>query len=211
MAEHLSDAELLGLIGQMASDERPWDAVAIVELSDRYQDLARGAADPGVRLIADERRRVVAVEGFGPEHDDVYGAGQLWRAAAAYLQAVEDYEDGSTGVKPSAIPPHQWPWAAQWWKPKTTTPNLVRAGQLIAAELGRRQRAHDAFLALVVEACVAGGADRDYAIGEVADVVPEHLKEEGIEVGHPDHDWGVSGAAACADDLVLRHLEEGET
>jgi hypothetical protein len=203
----LSDAELLELVGEMAGEERAWDAVWVTEMMDRFRDQARLLADPGVRLIARERRRVVDKEGFGPEHDDLYTKGELWRAAASYLEAVEDYEEGSTGVRPSIEPPRIWPWDPQWWKPKTTTPNLVRSGQLIAAELGRRARHRDTFLALVVEACVAGGAERDYAAGEVANSVPDFLAEEGIEVGHHDRDWGVSGAAALADELVLQHLE----
>jgi hypothetical protein len=168
-------------------------------------------SDYGLYRIAVERRRVVEEEGYGPEHDDLYAnAGELWRAAKAYLQGVEDLEDGSTGVVRDPTPPTGWPWAAAWWKPKTTTRDLERVGQLVVAELGRRKRALDRFLALVVEACVAGGAERDYAAAEVADAVPDFLEEEGIEVGHPDRDWGVSGATALADELVLRHLEGGQ-
>lgn len=211
---HVPLSELLELIGQMVSEERPWDPVAVTDLSDRARDLKRSLdaasrarlrqievlteGDPGVGAIDAERIRQIDEEGYHPSDDDGYVDGQLASAAWCYLSAAID-----------RIPeqPEEWPWDAQWWKPAFGSRDLVRAGALIAAELTRRKRAHDAFLALVVEACVAGGAERDYAVGEVAQVLPDHLKEEGIEVGHPSHDWGVSGAAALADDLVLSHLE----
>lgn len=164
--------------------------------------------DYGVDRIAAERQRQVTGEGYAPAHDDQYVRGELCGAAGAYLSAVDARESGvSSAELATRGPPPDWPWDEAWWKPQSTTRDLERAGALIAAELGRRKRAHDGFLALVVEACVAGGADRDHAVDEVGQAVPDFLREEGIEVGHRDHDWGVAGAAALADDLVLRHLE----
>jgi hypothetical protein len=206
--------EVLALVGQMISEERPWDPVVVTDLSDRARDLrrsleavslarlrqvnAQAAGDHGAHLIVEERGRQLVDEGYHPAGDDSYVDGQLASAAWCYLSAAID-----------RIPeqPEEWPWDAQWWKPTFGIRDLVRAGALIAAELTRRKRAHDAFLALVVEACVAGGAERDYAAAEVDQVVPDFLEEERIEVGHPDRDWGVSGAAALADELVLHHLE----
>lgn len=209
--------ELLELIGQMIRDERPWDAVAVTDLSDRARSLrhnlvaisqarlrqinALASGDHGANAIVEERSRQIVDEHYHPAGDDAYTDGQLASAAWCYLSAAID------GIREQ---PEEWPWDAEWWKPTFGIRDLVRAGALIAAELTRRKRAHDAFLALVVEACVAGGAERDYAAAEVADAVPDFLKEEGIEVGHPDRDWGVSGATALADELVLHHLEGGE-
>lgn len=165
-------------------------------------------SDYGLYRIALERQREIADEGRNAQHDDQHTKGELWMAAKCYLQAVFDREDGQAQSSlADEAPSMYWPWDRSDWKPESTTGDLEQAGQLIVAELGRRKRAHDAFLALVVEACVAGGAERDYATAEVAQVVPAFLKEEGVEVGHTDHDWGVSGAATYADELVLRHPE----
>lgn len=213
---HVPLTELLELIGQMVSEERPWDPVAVTELSDRARDLKQNldatsrrqirqisdrVADPGAGAIVEERDRQIEDEGYYPSDDDRYVAGELAAAAWCYLSAAID-----------RVPeqPAEWPWDGQWWKPTFGSRDLVRSGALIAAELTRRKRAHDAFLALVVEACVAGGAERDHAVAEVAQVVPDHLAEEGIEVGDPDRDWGVSGAATYADELVLRYLERSD-
>ena len=198
----LLDEDLLGRVGAMVTGVEPFTPELLTELSDRYRDIVgrwRGEGiEIGLTAIWRERLRQVREEGFDPEDDDGYVGGQLASAAWCYLSAAIDH-----------IPeqPAEWPWDSKWWKPDFGSRDLVRAGALIASELTRRRRAHDAFLALVIEACVAGGAERDYAAAEVADVVPDFLKEEGIEVGHLNRDWGVSGATALADELVLRHLE----
>lgn len=163
--------------------------------------------DVGVQRIGQERVRQVEAEGWTAKHDDAYADHELRRAAQGYLSAVEERAEGVSEGVIGSDPPDDWPWAEDWWKPKSGIRDLERAGALIAAEIGRRLRQHDAFLALVVDACVAGGCDRGYAIAEVAQVVTDHLKEEGIEVGLPNYDWGVSGAADLADELVLRHAE----
>ncbi|RSN26530.1 hypothetical protein DMC63_01455 [Streptomyces sp. WAC 05977] len=86
-----------------------------------------------IALIAAERRRVVDVEGRTPEGDDGYVHGQLVYAAAAYL--------GETVGAPACLRPGQlWPWAYEGFKPGDALTNLVKAGQLIAAEIARLQR-----------------------------------------------------------------------
>ena len=86
-----------------------------------------------IAVIADERRRVVDVEGRTPEHDDGYVHGQLAYAAAAYL--------GATVGSPTCLYPGQlWPWGYQHFKPGDALANLVKAGQLVAAEIARLQR-----------------------------------------------------------------------
>lgn len=86
-----------------------------------------------IALIADERRRVIAEEGRTPEQDDRYVFGQLVYAAAAYL--------GVNVQSPQVLEPGRlWPWEFRDFKPRDPQSNLVRAGQLIAAEIARLQR-----------------------------------------------------------------------
>lgn len=88
----------------------------------------------GVELIAQERLRQIAEEGFTAEHDDEHRAGELAEAASCYAAQYQDCRQ--------SLPPTWWPWDREWWKP---TPDnrigeLVRAGALIAAEIDRLQR-----------------------------------------------------------------------
>lgn len=98
----------------------------------------------GIELIAEERERQVAVEGWHPSHDDAHKKGELAGAAACYAlhaagflnpHCVEAIRDPLLDTK---FP--LWPWAQSWWKPSTEIRDLVKAGALIAAELDRRQR-----------------------------------------------------------------------
>ena len=162
----------------------------------------------GVNRIRAERGRQIAVEGYSLDRDRQYKSGELMRAAWSYLEAVW-HRDASTPSHAiaKAPPPIQWPWDVRHWKPQSGLKDLARAGALIAAELDVRLADYFAFVDLIVEACVAGGADRVGARTIVETSIDDVLEKEGLEVGHPDHDWGVSGAAAYADELVLRHLE----
>lgn len=58
--------------------------------------------------IQAERRRQNNAEGWTPEHDDLYCAAELPRAAAAYILS---------GANDEA--PALWPFVAKWWKPAT--------------------------------------------------------------------------------------------
>ncbi|WP_200945230.1 hypothetical protein [Caulobacter sp. Root1472] len=195
------DEELLERVSAMVSGDALWCEASVTALIDSHRDMVELLSDLGTWHIAAERHRQLTGEGYDPARDDGYVGSQLAAAAWCYLGQIFDSDVSA---------PFEWPWDAKHWKPGVPTRNLEKAGALIAAEITRRKRAYDTFLVLVVEACVAGGAERDYATAEVAQCVPDFLKEEGIEVGHPDHDWGVSGAAAYADELVLRHLERSD-
>ena len=83
----------------------------------------------GCELIAQERERQIAKEGWTPEHDAQHDMGQLVDAARCYCGAFH-----ANATMSSA-----WPWDAEWWKPKDRIRNLVRAGALIAAEIDRIQ------------------------------------------------------------------------
>jgi len=96
----------------------------------------------GIELIAEERVRQVAQEGWTPGHDDEHKRGELALAAACY--ACEDYDPQPTlTANPFKLAPSHWPWDWSWWKPKDHIRNLVRAGALIAAEIDRLQRAKE--------------------------------------------------------------------
>lgn len=102
-----------------------------------------------VELIAAERRRQVAAEGWTPEHDDRHDSGEMVWAAECYLNP------GAHVYTAKAAAPEGWPWERDAWKPacssggpesmgKVTTAdairNLTKAGALIAAEIDRLTR-----------------------------------------------------------------------
>ena len=91
-----------------------------------------------IELIAAERARQIAVEGWTPAHDDEYLADDLALAGAIYALPADLRPE-----VPGEQVPDYWPWDPKWWKP---TPNdrvreLVKAGALIVAEIERLQRA----------------------------------------------------------------------
>ncbi|HHX6414147.1 TPA: hypothetical protein ACVGJU_003562 [Pseudomonas aeruginosa] len=94
------------------------------------------AAAPGTEVpqawldVQSERRRQITAEGWTPEHDDLYCAAELPRAAAAYILS------GANDEAPAI-----WPFVAKWWKPRDARANYVRAGALILAEIERLDRA----------------------------------------------------------------------
>jgi hypothetical protein len=94
-----------------------------------------------VRDVLAERQRQISEEGWTPEHDDAYQAGDLANAAACYAMTdpVLDTDQHSRLDWPYA--PTDWPWPAIWWKPTNRRRNLVKAGALILAEIERLDRA----------------------------------------------------------------------
>lgn len=99
----------------------------------------------GMRAIADERRRQVEAEGFSPEADSDYKAGELAKAALAYVQlAAMDLAAGGREHIATGTPPACWPWHRLWWTPRDARRDLVRAGALIAAQLDVIDSARDA-------------------------------------------------------------------
>lgn len=114
-------------------DENPDDA-----FYDSWADRAVDAGwfdpedySPGAIAIMKERERQETKEGWTPEHDDEHDCGEMLSAAICYARRI--------GL-PAAGPPRDWPWSADWWKPKSHRENLVRAGALIAAEIDRLDR-----------------------------------------------------------------------
>lgn len=85
--------------------------------------------------IRSERDRQRSDEGWTPEHDDKHDKGEMALAAGCYALngAPERFADG--------VVPIFWPWAREWWKPKSRRRDLVRAAALIVAEIERIDRA----------------------------------------------------------------------
>ncbi len=86
----------------------------------------------GALLIAEERERQKAVEGWTPGHDDNHIDGELRDAAIAYAMVCDD----RAGEYAKDI----YPWPDAWKPNDDPIRNLVRAGALIAAEIDRVQR-----------------------------------------------------------------------
>ncbi|WP_236084107.1 hypothetical protein [Pseudomonas aeruginosa] len=124
-----------------------WNACrsALDEIKDVFQQIDWDAENELAELLAAapgkevpqawldvqaERRRQVEAEGWTPEHDDLYCAAELPRAAAAYILS------GANDEAPAI-----WPFVAKWWKPRDARANYVRAGALILAEIERLDRA----------------------------------------------------------------------
>lgn len=96
---------------------------------DLQAEGAQGELLPWLDVQA-ERRRQITAEGWTPDHDDLYCAAELPRAAAAYILS------GANDEAPAI-----WPFSAKWWKPRDARANYMRAGALILAEIERLDRA----------------------------------------------------------------------
>ena len=93
----------------------------------------------GVALIAAERDRQPAEEGYDVEHDRGR-AGQLAAAGAAYAFGQGDALEhaGTPGGRHylDSVPAGMWPWDWSYWKPsRSAVRTLVKAGALIAAAI----------------------------------------------------------------------------
>ncbi|MDU4190293.1 MAG: hypothetical protein E7I01_19555 [Aeromonas sp.] len=87
----------------------------------------------GKDLIATERLRQIAVDGWTQSHDDMHGADNLEMAALCY----RDAKNADCDL------PAQWPWVREYWKPKSRQRNLVRAGALYQAAADAAARVGD--------------------------------------------------------------------
>lgn len=103
-------------------------------------DVARCERD-GAALIAEERARQVAKEGWTPAHDATHTEGELAQAAIAYAD-----EATRIGMSPrTAREVETWPWEDEAWKPAKgpsitfadSVRMLTKAGALLAAEIDR--------------------------------------------------------------------------
>lgn len=84
---------------------------------------------------------MIREECFDPDHDvAAHRHGELAGAAACYALLHARYAGGSFLWRLAVA---FWPWEPEWWKPtpENAVHDLVRAGQLIAAEIDRIQHA----------------------------------------------------------------------
>lgn len=94
----------------------------------------------GAELIAKERDRQIAIEGWTAEHDDEHCMGEMIGAAVTY--AAHALGIVSDGEVPGADNEGWWPFEEALYKPSPDPiRDLVKAGALIAAEIDRIQRA----------------------------------------------------------------------
>lgn len=101
-----------------------------------------------IDMVGAERIRQITAEGFTTDHDDQHADGVLARAGACYAmnagkaaQYEERHEIRMLPADYARSPmPAEWPWALDWWKPKTQMQDLLRAAALILAEIERRLR-----------------------------------------------------------------------
>ncbi|MDY1057946.1 hypothetical protein SOJ69_12440 [Pseudomonas aeruginosa] len=111
--------------------EQPYDESKLHSAIAAMLAAAPGNSVPQAWLdVQAERRRQITAEGWTPEHDDLYCAAELPRAAAAYIL------NGANDEAPAI-----WPFVAKWWKPRDARSNYVRASALILAEIERLDRA----------------------------------------------------------------------
>ncbi|MDV7894742.1 hypothetical protein R4J99_04245 [Pseudomonas aeruginosa] len=140
--EHAQTFAIVQLLSEFDDEEAESHWEAIMAYSDfRTSDALFRAAEllaaaPGKEVpqawldVQAERRRQITAEGWTPEHDDLYCAAELPRAAAAYIL------NGANDEAPAI-----WPFSAKWWKPRDARANYMRAGALILAEIERLDRA----------------------------------------------------------------------
>lgn len=100
-----------------------------------------------VQDVVAERQRQIEKEGWPPDHDDEHSDGALADAGACYAMTeratakVDDLFLAATNQNRLSDYPYEWPFDAEWWKPKDRRRNLIRAAALILAEIERLDRA----------------------------------------------------------------------
>lgn len=113
--------------------------IPILVLVDKAEYFKREKAEEkelvktGIEIIAEERQRVIEVEGFDKDHDAKHNCGELTDAAVCY--AMRGYWRRKPWL--SLI----WPFNPEWFKPtpENRIKELAKAGQFIAAEIDRLQ------------------------------------------------------------------------
>jgi hypothetical protein len=102
--------------------------------------------------IKKERQRQVDEEGWTLQHDNGHRHGELAIAAGWYALNAPFVGDPDCIGDPahgcheahelfaSKYTAMRWPWSREWWKPKNTRSDLIRAAALIIAEIERMDR-----------------------------------------------------------------------
>lgn len=105
-------------------------------------EVARDEAAPTSAVLDEigrERDRVRDDEGFDAVHDDEHTDGSIACAAACY--AMPEAVRMKVADKDGRSVPVHWPWSADAWKPGDRRRELIKAAQLIVAEIERLDRA----------------------------------------------------------------------
>lgn len=91
--------------------------------------------------IQAERDRQISGEGYDATHDDGHDDGELLAVARMYWQVAIGVALPMRG-RPGNLRmvPIGFPWAPEWWKPKSKARDLERAGALCLAEIDRLKR-----------------------------------------------------------------------
>ncbi len=93
--------------------------------------------------LAGERLRQINGEGYSLAHDDAYDRAELQRAAGWYALASASYRnDGGPLATEDLFEDRDfgWPWDMAYWKSQSERRDLVKAGALIIAAIGRIDR-----------------------------------------------------------------------
>ncbi|HEY4112901.1 MAG TPA: hypothetical protein VGM17_02465 [Rhizomicrobium sp.] len=126
----------------------------------RWNEYKRGKHTPPdfqhvIEEIAAERNRQISGEGYTLAHDDAHERGEIGAGAAAYAFAAslqlsfprllgpnaKAWHDDAAHGSAVGLVQQAWPWPRHQFKPGTARRNLVKAGAMIVAEIGRVDRA----------------------------------------------------------------------
>lgn len=92
---------------------------------------------PAIQVFAEERTRQVVEKGYTSSHDDNHDTDELIAAGKAYIDFALWDITGSSGD----IPPYDFPWEIEHWKPEPSAmENIVKGAALIAAGYDRIHR-----------------------------------------------------------------------
>jgi hypothetical protein len=105
----------------------------------------RRPLSPFMQAVIAERFRQIEQEGWDVAHDDAHSRGEMAQAGAAYALGVdpifcENHDEIRSGAVVRVTGRLIWPWSVDWWKPKETRRNWVRAAALIIADGERLDR-----------------------------------------------------------------------
>lgn len=130
-----------------------------------------------------ERTRQVTGEGFTAGGDDQYDPGTLASAGTCYGMYAADMlhpmSQGDGFVALEGQPPLNWPWDANWWKPKDPRDAMVKAAALLIAEIEKMDRAAGVETNSTPEANVPKELTGMDVIPEMTDPLGKHWAQPG--------------------------------
>lgn len=104
-----------------------------------------------IEELAAERMRQIGGEGYSLSHDDEHGHGEIAAGAAAYAYVaslpppqrdyVARWYEVHSSHSANVVRKDLWKWGMQQFKPTTPRRDLIKAGAMVIAEIGRIDRA----------------------------------------------------------------------